>query len=524
MTDKKGTLGRIQRIICLIIAGALMTALFACSAPSEGPEEGENPAEAEDLPEEPADLSALEAEIAAAEAMDVSGSLSGGYLLSATAEAKALASKENVSQTEVDKMTQKLKAAEEGQFYHGDFPDPGEITATHELMDPFQYVDGSFVKTKEEWVKRAAEISAMYQHYMYGVWRDGSDEELTYELTKGEGSAYSLKMNITRISTGATTTVSATVNVPDSSIEAPEGGYPVIVGMHQGISEDVALKNGYATATLDFFGYGVASDDTKHTGAFYDLYPYGTEPEEQTGVLMAWGWGCSKIVDALEAGLGEELNISPVNTIVTGVSRWGKAAIVCGAFDRRFKMVAPSCSGAGGVALYRYVSEGKTYDFSSKGADSAYTYGQNEPLGSLQSSAERGWFNDMFLKFKTADSLPLDQHLLCSLVAEPDRYLFIIGSCIYEDWVNAPAMWYAYKGAKVVFDALDLGENIAINIHQQGHAVIPEDIEYITDYFDYHVYGKEPDHDLEDLKTSVFALEGNADGDMADIGEYWLAP
>ena len=85
-------------------------------------------------------------------------------------------------------------------------------------------------------------------------------------------------------------------------------------------------------------------------------------------------------------------------------------------------------------------------------------------------------------------------------------------------------MWYAYKGAKVVFDALDLGENIAINIHQQGHAVIPEDIEYITDYFDYHVYGKEPDHDLEDLKTSVFALEGNADGDMADIGEYWLAP
>ena len=75
MTDKKGTL---RRIICLIIAGALMTALFACSAPSEGPEEGENPAEAEDLPEEPADLSALEAEIAAAEAMDVLGSLSGG--------------------------------------------------------------------------------------------------------------------------------------------------------------------------------------------------------------------------------------------------------------------------------------------------------------------------------------------------------------------------------------------------------------------------------------------------------------
>ena len=182
-------------------------------------------------------------------------------------------------------------------------------------------------------------------------------------------------------------------------------------------------------------------------------------------------------------------------------------------------MVAPSCSGAGGAALYRYKSEGKTYDFSSKGAPAAYTYGKNEPLESLQSPAERGWFNDAFLGFRSAEELPLDQHLLCGLVAEKGRFLFIIGSCINEDWVNAPAMWYSYLGARKIFDALGLGGNIAINIHTQGHAVIPEDIGYMTDFFDARVYGKTPKNNLDCLKTSVFALEGNRDIKMEKLLE-----
>ena len=507
----------LRKMICLLITALMLLSLCACAS--------DNKPEVDNTPvAEPLDKSELEAKITDAEAIDLTGYLSADYLRRAIDEAKAVFDNDKSTIKEVNDMTEKLGYAIEGLYSPADFKDPSEYSATKDIKDPFQYLDGKYVYDATEWPKRAAEISAMYQHYMYGTWRDGSDEEVSYELTKGDGNSYALKINIKRISTGAETTVNATVLMPDESIKAPDGGYPVIVGMHAGISEDVANKNGYATVTVDFFSYGVASDDTKHTGAFYDLYPYGTEPEEQTGVLMAWGWGCSKIIDALEAGAGEELNISPVNTIVTGVSRWGKAAIVCGAFDHRFKMVAPSCSGAGGVALYRYVSEGKTYDFSSKGTESKYTYGQNEPLGSLQSSGERGWFNDMFLKFKTADTLPMDQHELCSLVAEEDRYLFIIGSCIYEDWVNAPAMWYSYIGAKQVFDSLGLGDHIAINIHQQGHAVIAEDIEYMTDYFDYHVYGKKPEMELDDLTTSVFALDGNVDHDMDNFYKSWMIP
>lgn len=431
---------------------------------------------------------------------------------------KSLLEKTNLHAAEVSEAMSDAHKAYEKLIDASGFSDIKDIEKSAEYPDPFVMLDGTEMKTVADWKTRRKEISDMYQYYMYGVWRDGSDEIVTYDYADGTLTVY-----VERISTGKKSQFTATVMLPDSSVKAPsEAGYPVVVGMHAGISEETANKNGFATITIDWFSYGIASDDTKHTGAFYDLYPYGDTWQDQTGVLMAWGWGCSKILDALEAGLGEELNIDGTNSIVTGVSRWGKAATVCGAFEPRFKMAAPSCSGAGGLALYRYVSKGKTYNFASKGGPAAYTYGDNEPLGSLQSSGEVGWFNNNFKQFKSADQLPLDQYMLASLLAEEDRYLFIIGSCVYEDWVNAPAMWYTYLATKQIYDYLGVGDNIKINIHKEGHAVIEEDMQYMTEYFKKMVYGIEPQSDLSVLDTSVFALEENIDHDMDDFTGDWV--
>lgn len=397
-----------------------------------------------------------------------------------------------------------------------DFPAVSSIKNSTSLPDPFIFNDGSVVSSVADWARRASEISCMYEYYMYGMWRDGSDEEVTYSI-----SGNKMTVNIKRKSTGKTTSFPAVINLP--SKVRHDGGAPVIVGMHTGISESTATSLGYAVITVDagIFSNPVASDDTNHKGAFYDLYPYGNSWDEQTGALMGWSWGCSKILDALYAGAAKELNINPDSSIVTGVSRWGKAASVCGAFDKRFKMCAPSCSGAGGLAVYRYKSEGKTYDFSSKGASSNYRYGQNEPLGSLQSTAERGWFNNRFLEFRSESQLPVDQYMLASLVADPDRYLFIIGSCVSEDWVNAPSMWLCYKATKIIYDYLGISDNIAINIHKEGHAVIEEDIKYMVQYFDYHVYGIQPSIDLSTLQTSVFDLPKNSDPFFSSFSGHW---
>ena len=398
-----------------------------------------------------------------------------------------------------------------------DFPSVGSLQSKSDIPDPFIFMDGSKVESQEDWYRRASELRCMYEYYMYGMYRDGSDEEVSYKI-----SGDTMTITVKRLSTGKSASFPAKITRPNKVRH--EGGAPVIVGMHTGISENTAKGLGYAVITIDagIFSNPVASDNTAHQGAFYTLYPYGNNWDEQTGALLGWSWGCSKILDALYAGAGEELNINPDSSIVTGVSRWGKATAVCGAFDTRFKMVAPSCSGAGGLALYRYMSEGKTYDFSSKGASSSYRYGQNEPLGSLQSMDERGWFNNRFLEFRNANQIPMDQHMLGSLVADPNRYLFIIGSCVSEDWVNAPSMWASYLGTKHVFDYLDLSDHIAINIHKEGHAVIEEDVKYMVQYFDYHVYGIQPTMDIGQLQTSVFDLPKNKDPFFDTFANKWL--
>ena len=399
------------------------------------------------------------------------------------------------------------------------FPAVNQLKSSKDIPDPFIFMDGSKVESTDDWWKRQSEISCMYEYYMYGKWIDGSDDETTYSI-----SGNSMTINVKRKSTGKTASFKAVINLPKNVRH--EGGAPVILGMHKGISESTATSNGYAVITYDsdgmFSAPGTAQDNNQHKGAFYDLYPYGRNWDEQTGDLMAWSWGISRILDALYNGAAKELNINPDSSIVTGVSRYGKAASVCGAFDTRIKMCAPSCSGAGGLALYRYSSVGKTYDFSSKGGSSSYTYKENEPLGSLQASGEQGWFNGRFMEFRSAEQFPMDQHMLGSLCCDPDRYLFIIGSCESEDWVNAPSVWMAYLGMKHVWDYVGLSDHLAINIHKSGHAVIAEDVEKMVQYFDYHVYGIQPKMNLEELQTSVFALPKNKDSFADTFASKWL--
>ena len=112
--------------------------------------------------------------------------------------------------------------------------------------------------------------------------------------------------------------------------------------------------------------------------------------------------------------------------------------------------------------------------------------------------------------------------MLASLPASEDRMLFIIGSCVWEDWVNAPAMWYTYLGTKEIYTFLGLEDNIKINIHTSGHAVIEEDMQYMTEYFKEKVYGIKPESDLSVLDSSVFALEQNADPKMEGYTDSWI--
>lgn len=377
-----------------------------------------------------------------------------------------------------------------------------DLPENSSLTDPYTFFNGEKVITATDWEKRIQELSELYQYYMYGAIPDTSGEVISYQ-TAGN------KLTITITKGTKSVAFTADYSLPDQSIPIPEGGYPVLIAFRN--LEQIAYANnhGYATIVLDT--ECIAVDRTPREGIFYELYPYGEHASQQTGALLAWGWGVSKILDALSLGAADELHINTDNNILTGVSRWGKATLAAGAFDKRIKVIAPSCSGAGGAACFRYKSEGKVYDYSGIGVTAPYKTGVNEPLSCLQSTDLNHWFNDKFLEFKTVNALPFDQHLLATLCARKDRFLFLTCSYLNEDWINAPGMWVTYLAAKKIYKELGLEDNITMFIHKEGHKVTDEDMIYLLDYCDYHFYGKKAQSDLSVLGTSLFMETANYD-------------
>lgn len=451
-----------------------------------------------------------------------------GTIKAPLAAAEAVLADDDATQEEADMAYTELKTAFDGLGDSSPFTRINKLDKQNGYPDPFVFSDGRIVDSAEDWSARADELSRMYEYYMYGYWRSG--EKVTYSISDTGATIVSF-FGTVQAPEAKKLTVSVTVGDRSISFDAPvflpdpdkcpvpEGGYPYIVCMHDIEPRKTALEQGYAVIILNTTD--IAQDNNSRAGKFYELYPYSKNADDQTGVLMAWSWGASKVLDAIYAGADKDFNLNADYSLVTGVSRWGKATAVCGAFEKRFKMVIPSCSGAGGLALYRYMSEGRTYDFSSKDAPAEYTYGANEPIGSLTSSGERGWFNTGFVSFTDPDRIPLEQYMLAGLCADPDRYYMVIGSCISEDWVNAPSMWACYKAASKIYRFLGLEDHFICNIHKEGHAVIEEDMLYIISYFNKMVRGIDDGTDFSVLHTSIFELEVNKDSTIDEIGSDW---
>ena len=158
------------------------------------------------------------------------------------------------------------------------------------------------------------------------------------------------------------------------------------------------------------------------------------------GVLRAWAWGDSSLLDYLRTD--PDVDASKVG--VTGHSRGGKAALVALADDTRFAIGYISSSGAGGADLYRR------------------NYG--ETMGNLAGVNEFHWFAGNFLKYAavghSANEMPVDSHELIALVAP--RPVFIGGGALLLDpeyapgdaWQDAQGMFIAAATASPVWDLL----------------------------------------------------------------------
>jgi len=362
------------------------------------------------------------------------------------------------------------------------------------LPDVLKMRNGTDVTTAGQWPARRAEIRKIMQNNSYGQWHSG--ETVAYSIS---GNTLTVRISYNRKGSR----FSASVELPEGT--PPAGGWPVILafgaldgadfGMgSKGNPRQYALDKGYANISVPT--NDVASDNNNHTGAFYTIYPYGTSAESQTGVLMAWAWGASKVLDALEAGAAAEFNINANNIIITGTSRNGKAAAVAGAFEERIKITVPVSSGAGGAAIYRYYSNGQTYDLSgyfSYNGGGSWTIDDNNPqsFNSIKADSGGGWFNGKFRTFASPENLPFDQHFLFALCAGTNRHLFMINGFEWDKWTNPPGFFYAFESAKPVFDLLGLSQNIAVSMHRFRHGIEQEDMVKLIKYANYVFYNIE---------------------------------
>ena len=380
----------------------------------------------------------------------------------------------------------------------GTAPETENLPVIEGLPELLTFRDGTPVRTPEEWQRRREEILALYGRYVYGFMPDPAGEEVSFQLTRQHELPGTL-LNITVEANGRRAGLAALITLPADG--APEGGWPFFVEyapwQNRGwlaklrstpVSPNcrMAADRGYAGIQYDPFL--AAADNASRTGAFYTLYPY--EKQNASGVLLAWAWGVSKIIDALEAGAGESLNINPALSLVGGVSRWGKSAAVAGAWDRRIRVTIPSCSGLGGTAVFRTDNHGKTYDLSRLGGPSSWVNrSANEPFGNLQ-GGEGYWFCCCFAGVPSVRQLPVDQHMLCALAAGPQRHLIMVTGITSEGWNNTEGQCLAWRASQPVWDLLGASGHNNLLIHLDGHAILPSDMEVILDYCDRHLLGK----------------------------------
>ena len=109
---------------------------------------------------------------------------------------------------------------------------------------------------------------------------------------------------------------------------------------------EAILEKGYAIATI--FPSEFAPDRREEGLAEMRRLTAGHEDDAtRLGVIGAWGWGFSRMIDALE----QDPRLDRNAMIVWGHSRYAKAALVAAAFDKRIDGVIAHQSGTGGASL-----------------------------------------------------------------------------------------------------------------------------------------------------------------------------
>lgn len=310
------------------------------------------------------------------------------------------------------------------------------------LPDPFTTLAGSRISTKDEWKCRREEIGAMYEKIMYG------DKPRNPEKVEGKLAGGTFTVTVT--DKGKTASFAVSI----SGAGTKDKPKPAMIGFGGGFMGNTCGSLGGSLTGLDiaqiiFNPDNVAPESQRGKGKFYDIYGSNAE----AGTIMAWAWGVSRLIDALEKS--PEVGIDVKHLGITGCSRWGKGSLAVGAFDTRIALTIPQESGSGGASLWRV------------GAQVNKQKGKQFVQGLNSAGSEGNWMKTTFKNYDGRENtLPFDQHMLVAMVAP--RPLLIIDNA-GQEWLGEVPSNYCGQASKEVFDALGVSENYTYS-QEGGHA------------------------------------------------------
>jgi len=313
---------------------------------------------------------------------------------------------------------------------------PGAIGADANLPDPFTKIDGTRVASRAEWPCRRQEILRTAQEHVYGF-KPPRPTSVT-----GTVSENNITVNVSE--NGANVSFTVTVQLPQTG-SAP---YPAIIDLGGGGTLDGGVVGGEGVAIISYNPFTIGAEGggasrANKQGVFYNVYGN----DSFTGLLLAWSWGVSRIIDVIEDSGTDIIKVDSLG--VTGCSRLGKGAFTIGAFDQRIALTIPFESGSGGVPIWRGIpAEG------AQSAPSAY--------------GETYWLGDAFGSFiNNVNTLPIDTHEIVAMVAP--RGLLILDNPHIANLGPESAHVAALAGAEV-YEALGARDNISYHSDVQEGA------------------------------------------------------
>ncbi len=327
-----------------------------------------------------------------------------------------------------------------GKVIHAQNYDESNVPP-YELPKLLETKNGITVSSIEEWEKiRRPEILELFEDHVYGQVPTDFDK-IRFKVNNKDKKAMDGKATLKEVAITVTRNrKSVIINLLIFTPNKVKKPVPVfLVINHRGIktmdvtrqskdgfwpAEEV-IEAGYAIAGFDVIDVAPDNKTRFSDGILKQLYPEQLKMENGMRALGAWSWGASRAIDYFE----KDKTIDAKKIISVGHSRGGKASLWHGAQDNRVAITISNESGNSGAALSRR-NFGETVEVIT----------QNFPH----------WFCLNYMQYANNENkLPLDQHMLLSLIAPRAVY---IASAAEDLWADPKGQYLSLIESQAVFN------------------------------------------------------------------------